>query len=94
VVIAVLLVVVGPVITVHKIIICISRLVLKLDLSVPKLTTKSYSLFIGKAEIGEEELIQTAGQFSGLYSETTVQTVKIGTFLKCKRTFIENYICP
>jgi len=80
-VIAVLLVVVGPVITVHKITICISKLVLKLDLSVPKLAIKSYSLFIGKAEIGEEELIQTAGQFSGLYSETTVQTVKIGTFL-------------
>ena len=76
-----LLVVVGPVITVHKITICISKLVLKLDLSVPKLAIKSYSLFIGKAEIGEEELIQTAGQFSGLYSETTVQTVKIGTFL-------------
>jgi hypothetical protein len=80
---------------VHKITTCISKLVLmKFDLCVPKLTTKCYSLFIGKAEMGEEELIQMPGQFSGLYSDTTVQTVKIGTFLKCKRTFIENYICP
>jgi len=60
---------------VHTITIRISRLVLMFDLSVPKLTTKSYSLFTGKAEMGEEELIQTLGQFARLYSETTVQTV-------------------
>lgn len=46
---------------VHTITMCSSRLVLKFDLCVPKLTTKSYSLFTGKAEMGEEELIQTAG---------------------------------
>jgi hypothetical protein len=78
---------------VHTITMCtnISRLVLKFHLSCAK---TDHSLFTGKAEIGEEELIQTAGQSSRLYSETTVQTVKIGTFLKCKHIFIENYICP